>query len=192
MHFDRFHKKAIVAGLWWSSFMIGWLIASFGTIIPYLSRATHKDETSFSFIFIARCLGNILSSLLAPRICNTYPTQQLLRYIMLLYVLCICLTTVWLDTLPLFFWFFVDHVFITVTSIMGFSITLKLFFGESPEFYMQFGGFIFGIGTVIQPLLMPIAGLSILKIIGIFSLPPLLVYARYPLPDVRETKENKE
>ncbi len=55
----------------------GIIAMSFGPIIPYFTRATHRDETDFSFIFFAKAIGFLCGGFLVKVLTKYFNYHQL-------------------------------------------------------------------------------------------------------------------
>lgn len=77
------------------------------------------------------------------------------------------------------------------SNILTFSLTVKLFYGRQPEFYILLLGVFFGAGATLAPLFTMWFELHTYKALAFMAVLGIAMILKHPLPNIEEQESHK-
>lgn len=113
--------------LLWVFFVSGLYIASYGVLIPYYSSTSGKDQTEYSFTFIARALAFICGSVSIKYLLRTFRAQSIMISYCGMVGASLFLCSLSCSDLNLGGMLFISGFCIISTNVIGLSMVMQLF-----------------------------------------------------------------
>jgi fucose permease len=160
----------------------GWYGASLGVLIPYFSEASGHDETYFSFLFIVRSIAYALGSIAVKYLVHSLSTQKLLITYLAISSVSIFIYSLSLHTANLSIMIFISGFCIMGCNIQCFTIVIKLFEKDKPEFWVVLAGVGFGVGAFFAPIFTLWLQLHTLRLLAVLFAVTIPLLLCNPLP----------
>ena len=168
------------------AFLNGCFVASYGPLIPLYSEATKLDETEYSYLFIVRSASNVVGGIIIKHLLKRFSAQANALGLIAMIVFGMITSTFSLSTLNLSVSLFIASLGLISTCVIFYAVIFQLFKNEEAGFWIQWFGFIFGIGTMMSPIFVMIFKLKTMLVFGIAHILLAIVILKYNLPKLEE------
>ena len=167
--------------------LYGALSTALGPIIIFFSQVTGRDETSFSFIFLAKAVGYLIGGTLIKQLVKYYYYHQI--YIGLLIVGGI---TLMISSFDFGFWNLSINICIAGACVCMITVLTNLcifilFALNDKDYWVQLVNLFFGIGGLIGPFIVIIWEENALWVIGIVFIISIVPFFFLKSPDERDS-----
>ena len=163
-----------------------------GPILLYISEITKKDETYYSFIFMAKAVGFIGGGQLLKFLEKRYHHHTLFKVLLLLAGFFLILSSMNFSFLNLFTTIMLaSGCFCMMIALSLYCIT-KIFPKDEQEYYILLNNISFGIGGLVGPIIVIIFEATAMRAIGVAVLLASVLFFLFASNDLQTSSDGKK